>query len=51
MLKLRGYKMLLALDSADLGHGNYGLIVRLGAAGGEVYLLGLCADNVGDCLS
>ena len=51
VLKLCGYKVLLALESADLCHGNYGLVIRLGAAGGEVYLLGLGADYVGNGLS
>ena len=51
VLKLCGYKVLLALESADLCHGNYGLIISLGAAGGEVYLLGLRTDYVGNGLS
>ena len=51
VLKLCGYKVLLALECADLCHGNYGLVIRLGAAGGEVYLLGLGADYIGNGLS
>ena len=51
MLKLGGDKVLLALKSAELCHGDDSLVIRLRAAGGEVYLLWLCADNVGNGLS
>ena len=51
VLKLGGYKVLFALDGAELRHGNDGLVIRLGAAGGEVDLSWLCADYVGNGLS
>ena len=51
MLKLCGYKVFLALECTDLSHGDYRLVICLGAAGGEVYLLGLSADYVGNGFS
>ena len=51
VLELGGYKVLFALDGAELRHGNDSLIIRLGAAGGEVDFSGLRADYVGNGLS
>ena len=48
MLKLGGDDVLLALLRAELRGGNYGLIVRLAAAGGEVYLTRLGVDALGN---